>query len=159
MRDLERSLQPFGEFLLKGQLVRQNAAFYFVRWVRRFRSREATNEPLSNQVRRFCDDLERTGDAADWHRRPATSIVDEYGGTSPLEALEEMRRRIRTRHEAYRTECTYVDWAPVRPSWRHPAWRDMAPIGVSPYGPLSCVPARSSSATAISRGSLPRTSN
>jgi hypothetical protein len=36
MRDVESSLQAFGEFLLKGQLVRQNAAPYFVRWVRRF---------------------------------------------------------------------------------------------------------------------------
>lgn len=132
MHDLERSLQPFGEFLLKGQLVRQNAAPHFVRWVRRFLSREATNEPLADQVRRFCDDLERAGDAADWqvrqaeqalriyfvnfleradwHRRPASSVVDEHGGTSPLEALEEMRRRLRTRHYAYRTESTYVDW-------------------------------------------------
>lgn len=42
MRDLESSLQAFREFFLKGQLVRQNAAPYFVRWVRRFLSREAT---------------------------------------------------------------------------------------------------------------------
>jgi hypothetical protein len=36
MRELESSLQEFGEFLLKAQLVRPTAAPYFVRWVRRF---------------------------------------------------------------------------------------------------------------------------
>jgi integron integrase len=132
MRDVESSLQAFGEFLLKEQLVRQNAAPYFVRWVRRFLSREATSEALVDQVRRFCDDLERAGHSAewqvrqaeqalrlyfvdflertDWSRQPASTVVDEHGGADPLAALEEMRRRLRTRHYAYRTECTYVDW-------------------------------------------------
>jgi len=36
MRELEPSLQQFGEFSLKAQLVRPAAAPYFVRWVRRF---------------------------------------------------------------------------------------------------------------------------
>ncbi len=36
MRELESSLQEFGELLLKAQLVRPAAAPYFVRWVRRF---------------------------------------------------------------------------------------------------------------------------
>ena len=133
MRDLESSLQAFGQFLLKGQLVRQNAAPYFVRWVRLFLSREATSQALVDQVRRFCDDLERAGQSADWQirqaeqalrlyfveflnrtdwsRQRASTVVDEHGGTNPLGALEEMRRRLRTRHYAYRTECTYVDWA------------------------------------------------
>jgi hypothetical protein len=52
MRELEASLQQFGEFLLKGQLVRQSAAPHFVRWVRRFLSCQASDEPLADQVRR-----------------------------------------------------------------------------------------------------------
>ena len=32
------------------------------------------------------------------------------GQTNPLAALEELRRRIRTRHYSYRTERTYADW-------------------------------------------------
>ena len=36
MRELESSLQAFGAYLLKAQLVRSNAAPYVVRWVRRF---------------------------------------------------------------------------------------------------------------------------
>lgn len=132
MRDLEPSLQQFAEFLLKAQLVRPNVAPYFVRWVRQFLSRPASDEPLLDQVRGFCEDLERTGSAADWqvrqadhalrvyfvnflkrtdwHRRPASTVVDERGNASPLEALELLRARVRTRHYSYRTECTYVDW-------------------------------------------------
>jgi hypothetical protein len=108
MRDLEASLRQFGEFLLKGQLVRQSAAPHVVRWVRRFLPRQASDEPLADQVRRFCDDLERHGGVEDWqvgqaeqalriyfvnflarpdwHRRPASAVVDEQGGTRPLAA-------------------------------------------------------------------------
>ena len=41
MRELESSLQQFGEFLLKAQLVRPAAAPYFVRYVRWFLTRPA----------------------------------------------------------------------------------------------------------------------
>jgi len=54
MRELEASLQQFGEFVLKAQLVREKAAPYCVRWVRRFLTRPASDEPLADQVRRFC---------------------------------------------------------------------------------------------------------
>ena len=130
--ELESSLQEFGEFLLKAQLVRPAAAPYFVRWVRRFLSRPASDEPLADQVRGFCEELERNGGSedwqvrqadqalriyfvnflkrTDWHRRPASTVVDEQGRTSPLAALEQLRTRLRTRHYSYRTECTYVDW-------------------------------------------------
>jgi len=132
MRELEASLQQFGEFLLKGQLVRPNAAPHFVRWVRRFLSRQASDQPLADQVRGFCDDLERQGgvqdwqvrqadqalriyfvnvlERSDWHRQPASTVVDEQGGTRPLAALEQLRLRVRTRHYSSRTECTYADW-------------------------------------------------
>jgi integron integrase len=132
MRELESSLQQFGDFLLKAQLVRPAAAPYFVRWVRRFLSRPASDQPLTDQVRGFCEELERNGgfedwqvrqaDQAlriyfvnflrrtDWHRRPASTVVDEPGRTAPLAALEQLRMRLRTRHYSYRTECTYADW-------------------------------------------------
>ena len=38
MRELETSLHQFGEFLLKAQLVKEKAAPYCVRFVRRFRA-------------------------------------------------------------------------------------------------------------------------
>ena len=132
MRELESSLQQFGEFLLKAQLVRPVAAPYFVRWVRRFLSRPASDEPLADQVRGFCEELDRNGrfegwqvrqadeplriyfvnflKRTDWHRRPVNTVVDEQGTTSPLAALEQLRTRLRTRHYSYRTECTYADW-------------------------------------------------
>lgn len=43
MHELEASLQQFGEFLLKGQLIRQSTFRYFLRWVRRFPSRQASD--------------------------------------------------------------------------------------------------------------------
>ena len=132
MRELEASLQQFGELLLKGRLVREKAAPHCVRWVRRFLMRPASDEPLADQVRRFCEDLERNGrcqewqvrqaeqalriyfvnflQRTDWHRRPASTVVSEQGRTNPLAALDELRRRLRTRHYAYRTECSYADW-------------------------------------------------
>ena len=30
---------------------------------------------------------------------------------NPLVAMEQMRRRLRSRHYAYRTEGSYIDWA------------------------------------------------
>lgn len=121
MRELESSLQEFGEFLLKAQLARPVAAPYFVRWVRRFLARPASNDPLTDQVRRFCEELERDGGAEDWqvrqaaqalriyfvnflkrpdwHRRPASTVVDEQGQSSPLAALAQLRMRIRIRPE------------------------------------------------------------
>jgi len=132
MRELEASLQQFGEFLLKAQLARPQTAPYFVRWVRRFLSRPASDEPLADQVRGFCEELERNGGSEDWqvrqadqalriyfvnflkrtewHQRPASTVVDKQGSTSRLAALDLLRTRLRTRHYSYRTECTYVDW-------------------------------------------------
>ena len=42
MRELETWLQQFGEFVLKAQLVKEKAAPYCVRWVRRFLTRPAS---------------------------------------------------------------------------------------------------------------------
>jgi integrase len=132
MRELETSLQQFGEFILTARLVKENAAPYCVRWVRRFSTRPASDEPLADQVRTFCEALEREGRWADWQirqaehalriyfvdflkrsdwqKKPASSVVDERGHTSPLAALEQLRHRLRTRHYSYRTECSYIDW-------------------------------------------------
>ena len=98
MRELESSLQQFGEFLLKAQLVKEKAAPYCVRFVRQFLGRSATAERPADQVRRFCEDLERLGlqdwqvrqaehalriyfvnflHRTDWHTQPPSAIVDE----------------------------------------------------------------------------------
>jgi site-specific recombinase XerD len=131
MRELETSLQQFGEFLLKARLVKERAAPHCVRWARRFLTRPASAEPLADQIRRFCEDLEREGrqdwqvrqaeyalriyfvnflHRTDWHHRSPSTVVDEAGRTDPLAALEQLRQRLRTRHYSYRTECSYVDW-------------------------------------------------
>ena len=132
MRDLEASLQQFGEFLLKARLVKEKAAPYCVRWVRHFLMRPASDEPVADQVRRFCEDLEREGRreewqvrqaehalriyfinflrGTDWQRKPASAVVDERGPSNPLASLEQLRQRLRTRHYSYRTEYSYADW-------------------------------------------------
>jgi len=68
MREIETSLQQFGEFLLRARLVREKAAPHCVRWVRRFLKRQASDEPLPDQIRRFCEDLERNGRVQDWQQ-------------------------------------------------------------------------------------------
>jgi len=77
MRETESVLQQFGGFLLKRQLVRPIAAPYFVRWIRQFLSRQASDEPLADQVRHFCDDLERSG-IEDWQVRQAEQALRIY---------------------------------------------------------------------------------
>ena len=47
---METSWQPFGEFVLKAQLVKEKAAPYCVRWVRRFLTRPASDESLTDQA-------------------------------------------------------------------------------------------------------------
>lgn len=131
MRELETSLQQFGEFLLKARLVKERSAPFFVRHVRQFLTRPATGEPLTDRVQQFCEDLERSGaqdwqvqqanqairiyfvnflKRTDWHVTRAGALIDPDGRVDPLNVLEALRARIRTRHYSYRTECSYVDW-------------------------------------------------
>lgn len=131
MRELESSLQQFGEFLLKARLVKEAAAPYCVRFVRQFLTRPANDGPLADRVQQFCENLERAGahdwqvhqaeqalriyfvnflNRTDWRTGSAQASVDAEGRVDPLPALEALRARIRTRHYSYRTECSYVDW-------------------------------------------------
>jgi hypothetical protein len=133
------------------QMAREKAAPYFVRWVRRFLTRPASDEPLADQVRRFCEELEQNGGCqdwqlrqaeqalriyfvnflkrTDWHRRPQSAVVDELGQVNPPAALEQLRMRLRTRHYSYRTECTYMDW--VRRFFDYAAGRHAARVSGS----------------------------
>lgn len=78
MRELEAALQQFGEFLLKAQLVQPKAAPFCVRWVRHFLERPASTDPVGDQVRHFCEDLERDGRFADWQVRQAEHALRIY---------------------------------------------------------------------------------
>jgi integron integrase len=146
VRELEASLQQFGEFLLTAQLVTEKAP-HCVRWVRRFLTWPASSEPVADQVQRFCEELERRGTYAawqirqaehalriyfvnflhrtDWHRRPQSLMLDEQGRTSPLAVLADLRVRIRTRHYACRTECSCAEW--VRRFFAYASERQQAP--------------------------------
>ena len=82
MRELEASLQQFGEFILTARLVTEKAAPYCVRWVRRFLTRAASDEPLADQVRTFCEALEGEGRWADWQVRQAEHALRSTSSTS-----------------------------------------------------------------------------
>jgi len=130
MRELESSLQQFAEFLLKARLVGEKAAPHCVRWVRLFLARPASDEPLADRSRRFCEELERSGHCQDWQVQQAEHAIRIYfvnflrrtdwhrgqpgalrhDRTDPLVALDALRRRLRTRHYSFRTECSYADW-------------------------------------------------
>lgn len=131
MRELESTLQRFGEFLLKARLVKEKAAPYYVRFVRQFLALPATRDPLADRVQQFCEALERGGaqdwqvrqadqalriyfvnflERTDWRATDTQSVIDASGQVDPLSALESLRSRLRLRHYSYRTECSYVDW-------------------------------------------------
>jgi len=132
VRETESSLQQFAEFLLKQRLVQPKSAPFIVRWVRQFLAHPSEPGTLSDQVRAFCEGLERAGRWQDWQIRQAEQAVRLYfvnflrrtdwatpsanraadpdGRTDPLAALDALRKRLRTRHYSYRTECSYVDW-------------------------------------------------
>lgn len=150
MREVEASLQEFGEFVLRARLVKERAAPHCVRWVRQFLERPAADGPLDDQVRLFCEELERGGreewqvrqaeqalriyfvdflKRTGWHRRPASAALDEQGRARPLEVLEQLRQRIRTRHYSHRTESSYADW--VRRFFAYLAERQGCPTRAS----------------------------
>jgi integron integrase len=131
MREMEGALQRFGEFLLRGRLVRAQAAPFVVGWVRQFLGRPARAGSLADQVRNFCEELERAGrqgwqvrqaelalriyfvnflNRDDWDRTPPAPVIDADGRTDPGAAVEQVRARIRTRHYSHRTEASYADW-------------------------------------------------
>ena len=76
MRELETSLQEFGEFFLKAQLVKEKAAPHCVRWVRRFLTRPASDESLADQVRSFCEELKQQGPYQEWQVHQAAGAPD-----------------------------------------------------------------------------------
>jgi integron integrase len=132
VRELEATLQRFGEFVLSARIARPSTAPYLVRWVRRFLLRPTSTDPLPDQLRTFTEELERDQRWEPWQIQQAEQAVRTYfvnflertdwskSGSGPfttinrpdqLTAIEQLHRCLRTRHYSYRTECTYVDWA------------------------------------------------
>ena len=130
-RAIEASLQEFGEFLLRGRLVRPTASPYCVRWVRQFLGRSASDGALADEVRDYFEWVESDPWHQEWQvhqaehalrlyfvnflqrqdwERAQGAAVDSDSRVGPLAALDSMRRRIRTRHYSYRTETSYMDW-------------------------------------------------
>jgi hypothetical protein len=114
MRELEASLQQFSEFILRVRLAKENAAPYFVRWVPRFLTRPASNEPLADQVRTFCEGLEHEGRWADWQVRQAEHALRIYfvhflKRTDWADEAAEHRRRTGSRQSSGRSNSASSD--------------------------------------------------
>lgn len=96
-------------------------------FLRRFLLRPVSDGPLADQVRTFCEGLERTScqdwqvrqveqalrmyfvhflRRDDWHRGSVNTVLDDDGRTNTSAALEQLRTRIRTGHYSCRTECS-----------------------------------------------------
>lgn len=130
-RELEASLQEFGEFLLRGRLVPEKSAPHCVRWVRHFLARPVTDLPIVDRVRQYCEALERDPRWEDWQVRqaeyalrlylvnflqrqgreaPGPPVMTSEGRVNRDATLAHMRLRLRSRHYSSRTEASYVDW-------------------------------------------------
>jgi integron integrase len=132
MNDL--NLNEYAEFLLRKSLVDEKHARYYVYWTRKFLSGETLNpqSSLQERVQEFLETMRQNG-SEDWQVRQAETAVRIYftnfrqntdwlkampgvnvtenGETNVQAALEAMRSVMRTKHYAYRTEETYLDWS------------------------------------------------
>ena len=135
MRELEATLQRFGEFILKARLVREGCSALrslgspVSHAARRRRTARGPGPPVlrgTGAQRRAS----RTGRCVQaeqalriyfvnflkQHRvapagRPAQGRGRARRAPNPLAALEQLRTALPRRgHYSYRTECTYVDW-------------------------------------------------
>ena len=129
----EMALAEFAEYLLKHALVKEKSAPYYVRWVRLFLSASVGDaaETLEVRVAKFLEGLRAEGREdwmveqaerairlyfanfrknADWGPRAAVVKPGPDGAIEAGAALTAMREVLRTRHYAYRTEQTYLEW-------------------------------------------------
>jgi integron integrase len=131
-------LQEFEDFIKTRNLVDEKYRSFYISWVRRFLQSEFSVDELSGKDRQVCfsDQLNRDSSVQDWQVRQAEQAVKLYldvflpeangerpslgaetgldaGGPLPEEAEEagrKMRKLLRIRHYAYRTEQSYMDW-------------------------------------------------
>ena len=137
MRNLQPiDLHDVEEYWKSRKLVDELHLSYYLRWLQRFLAGPGGDSRLSAEdaQRVFVEQLERNTEIQDWQVRQAARAVElfqkhylrhraESAGTGQVDArsvsekpqslnaaLEEVRRLIRIRHYAYRTEQTYLAW-------------------------------------------------
>jgi integron integrase len=127
-------LQPFVTYMRERNVVDEQHAPFYVKWVRLFLTSELppVATALKDRIQAFSDMLAGDANIKDWQLRQAVRAVELYAkvflpsaeaplaalATPPVEATVnlaetvyvEMRDLIRVRHYAYRTEQTYLDW-------------------------------------------------
>lgn len=131
-------LQPFKDFIKARNLVPEKYRTFYVNWVRRFLQSEFNAQELAqkDKITIYLDQLERDDKVQDWQLKQAEQAVklylqvylpeenkerpsvDSAQGSAKtvrlepeaVEAMKEMRKLLRLRHYAYRTEQTYLEW-------------------------------------------------
>lgn len=131
-------LQPFKDFMEARNLVPEKYRSFYVRWVRRFLLSEFNAKELAEKDKIVCylDQLARDGSVQEWQVKQAEQAVKLYLNvylpeenkerpaidsesvssharhldSEAVEAMKEMRKLLRLRHYAYRTEQTYMEW-------------------------------------------------
>ena len=134
------NLKEFEQFMADRNLVPEAQRSFYVNWVRRFLNAEFSSVELEDRdkVACFSDQLARDDSVQDWQLRQALQAVSLYldvflkegmgyqardtrdrqatggAGSRPAacgtEAVAQMKKLLRLRHYAYRTEQTYVEW-------------------------------------------------
>jgi integron integrase len=131
-KESELELGRFGEYLLKGRIVPEKYARYYVSWVRKFLVQipERAGVTREDRIAIFIENLRPY--AEDWQVDQAEKALrvyfsnyltdggtgqsvselkpDETGGYRQVDVLDAVRRLIRLRHYSHSTEQTYIGW-------------------------------------------------
>ncbi len=133
--EMERRLSDYGDFLLKRSLVVSGKETFFIHWVRKYLSSEASFKGIKweEKLPQFLDKLATEPKIADWQIDQAdqairlyflnfyTSVqsvavkenasqMDAPGVFNGAQALADLREWMRIKHYAYKTEQAYLNW-------------------------------------------------
>ncbi|HIP39321.1 MAG TPA: integron integrase [Desulfocapsa sulfexigens] len=134
--EIERRLSAYGDFLLKRSLVASGKETFFIHWVRKYLSNEASFKGVKweEKLPQFLDKLATEPKIAAWQIDQADQAVRLYflnfytseqlvtaktgGGSNKdapglydaTQALADLREWMRIKHYAYKTEQSYLNW-------------------------------------------------
>ena len=133
--EIERRLSDYGDFLLKRSLVASGKETFFIHWVRKYLSKEASFKGVKwkEKLPQFLDKLATDPKVADWQIDQADQAIRLYflnfytsdqsvtvkDDSSQMDApdvfdgaqaLADLREWMRIKHYAYKTEQAYLNW-------------------------------------------------
>lgn len=133
--EMERRLGDYGDFLLKRSLVASGKETFFIHWVRKYLSSEASFKGVKweEKLPQFLDKLATDHKIAIWQIDQAEQAIRLYflnfytsdksatvkddgsemdapGVFEVAQALDDLREWMRIKHYAYKTEQAYLNW-------------------------------------------------